>query len=84
MIDAGFDLGKTAEQSLELIRATERLSSLGFPLLISASNKTFLGQILELDIERRRDASLAAAAMGIGLGGRVRSRPRRGRNPARP
>jgi dihydropteroate synthase len=71
VIDAGFDLGKTAEQSLELIRATERLSSLGFPLLVSASNKTFLGQILELDIDERRDASLAAAAMGIGLGGRV-------------
>jgi dihydropteroate synthase len=71
VIDAGFDLGKTAAQSLELIRATERLSSLGFPLLISASNKTFLGQILGLEIDERRDASLAAAAMGIGLGGRV-------------
>ena len=71
VMDAGFDLGKTAEQSLELIRATGRLSSLGYPLLISASNKTFLGQILELDIDQRRDASLAAAAMAIGLGGRV-------------
>jgi dihydropteroate synthase len=71
VVDAGFDLGKTAEQSLELIRATGRLSSLGYPLLISASNKTFLGQILELEIDQRRDASLAAAAMAIGLGGRV-------------
>jgi dihydropteroate synthase len=56
---------------LELLRATESLSSLGYPLLISASNKTFLGAVLDLDIDHRRDASLAAAAMGIGLGGRV-------------
>lgn len=71
VIDAGFDLGKTPAQSLELLRATGRLSSLGFPLLVSASNKTFLGQILGLEIDQRRDASLAAAAIGIGLGGRV-------------
>jgi dihydropteroate synthase len=71
VIDAGFDLGKTPPQSLELLRATESLSSLGYPLLISASNKTFLGAVLDLDIDHRRDASLAAAAMGIGLGGRV-------------
>ena len=71
VIDAGFDLGKTAEQSLELLRATDRLSSLGYPLLVSASNKTFLGAILGLDIDHRGDASLAAAAVGVALGGRV-------------
>jgi dihydropteroate synthase len=71
VVDAGFDLGKTPLQSLELLRATSRLSSLGYPLLVSASNKTFLGEILGLDIDHRRDASLAAAAVGIGLGGRV-------------
>jgi dihydropteroate synthase len=71
VIDAGFDLGKTPAQSLELLRASDRLSSLGYPLLVSASNKTFLGEILGFDIDHRRDASLAAAALGIGLGGRV-------------
>jgi dihydropteroate synthase len=71
VIDAGFDLGKTAAQSLELLRATERLSSLGYPLLVSASNKTFLGALFDLDIDHRRDPSLAAAAVGIGLGARV-------------
>ena len=70
VIDAGFDLGKTAAQSLKLLRATDRLSALGYPLLVSASNKTFLGATLDLDIDQRREASLAAAAMGIALGGR--------------
>jgi dihydropteroate synthase len=71
MVDAGLDLGKTPAQSLELLRATDSLSALGHPVLLSASNKTFLGQVLDLDIDRRREASLAAAAMGIALGARV-------------
>jgi dihydropteroate synthase len=71
VLDAGLDLGKTAEQSLDLLRASDVLSSLGLPLLLSASNKTFLGQLFGLDITERRDASIAAAALGISLGCRV-------------
>lgn len=68
VIDAGLDLGKTWQQSLELLRASDRLAALGYPLLLSASNKTFLGKALELEIDERRDASLAATAIGV-LGG---------------
>jgi dihydropteroate synthase len=68
IVDAGLDLGKTAEQSLTLLRASATLAELGYPLLLSASNKTFLGAVLDLPVDRRGDASLAAAAMGI-IGG---------------
>lgn len=68
IVDAGLDLGKTAEQSLALLRASATLAELGYPLLLSASNKTFLGAVLDLPVDRRGDASLAAAAMGI-IGG---------------
>ncbi len=68
VVDAGLDLGKTAHQSLELLRASDRLAALGQPLLLSASNKTFLGTLLDLDLSERREASLAAAAIGV-LGG---------------
>ncbi len=71
ILDAGLDLGKTAPQSLELLRASGRLAALGYPLLLSASNKRFLGDILGLDITERGDASLAAAALGITRGCRV-------------
>jgi dihydropteroate synthase len=71
VIDAGLDLGKTAEQSLVLLRASRTLAGLGYPLLLSASNKTFLGVLLELDITERRDASLSAAALGVSLGCRL-------------
>lgn len=68
VIDAGLDLGKTAIQSLALLRASSILAELGYPLLLSASNKTFLGRLLDLEIGERADASLAAAAIGI-IGG---------------
>jgi len=71
MVDAGLDLGKTAEQSLLLLRASDRLAALGWPLLLSASNKTFLGALLNLDVDHRREASLSAAALGITLGARI-------------
>ncbi len=71
ILDAGLDLGKTAEQSLELLRASSALASLGHPLLLSASNKTFLGKILALEIDERREASLGAAALGVARGCRI-------------
>jgi dihydropteroate synthase len=71
VLDAGLDLGKTAEQSLTLLRASRPLAGLGFPLLLSASNKTFLGKLLDLELTERREASLGAAALGIAWGCRI-------------
>jgi dihydropteroate synthase len=71
VIDAGLDLGKTAHQSLVLLRESEALVALGYPLLLSASNKTFLGKTLDLEIDERREASLAAAALGMARGCRI-------------
>jgi dihydropteroate synthase len=71
VLDAGLDLGKTAQQSLTLLRGSGVLAELGHPLLLSASNKTFLGALLDLDIDHRGEASLAAAALGVALGCRV-------------
>jgi dihydropteroate synthase len=71
VLDAGLDLGKTAEQSLELLQASDRLRSLGFPLLLSASNKTFLGRMFDLEVGERAEATLAAHSLGVALGCRV-------------
>ncbi|HVT41707.1 MAG TPA: dihydropteroate synthase [Acidimicrobiales bacterium] len=71
VLDAGLDLGKTAEQSLTLLRGSRELASLGYPLLLSASNKTFLGKILDLELTERREASIGAAALGIAWGCRI-------------
>ncbi len=71
VLDAGFDLGKTTPQSLELLHRTSDLVLLGYPVLISASRKGFLGETLALDVTERRDASLGAAVYGYVQGARI-------------
>jgi dihydropteroate synthase len=71
IVDAGLDLGKTPAQSLQLLRESEKLAALGSPLLLSASNKTFLGALLNLEVGERSSASIAATALGITQGCRI-------------
>lgn len=71
IIDAGLDLGKTAGQSVQLLRDSSVLAAIGVPLLLSSSNKTFLGVMFELPVTERREPSLAATALGIAAGCRV-------------
>jgi dihydropteroate synthase len=71
MVDAGLDLGKTEAQSLVLLRASDRLVSLGYPVFLSASNKRFLGHLLGTEVTGRREASLAAHVLGIAQGCRI-------------
>jgi dihydropteroate synthase len=56
---------------LELLRRSADLADLGSPLLLSASNKTFLGVMFDLPVTERREPTLAASALGIAAGGRV-------------
>jgi dihydropteroate synthase len=46
-------------------------ASLGYPLLLSASNKRFIGELLGLEIDDRRPESLAAVAYGVMHGCRI-------------
>lgn len=71
MIDAGLDLGKSEPQSLELLRRSDELASLGYPLFLSASNKRFLWHLLDVDVAHAKEGTHAAHALGILLGCRV-------------
>jgi dihydropteroate synthase len=70
-LDAGLDLGKSPAQSAVLLRESESLAGHGFTLLLSSSNKRFLGELLALDIDGRRAASLASVAYGVAHGCRI-------------
>ena len=71
VLDAGLDLGKTPAQSAVLLRESARHAGLGHPLLLSASNKRFIGELLGREIDDRRPESLAAVAYGVMQGCRV-------------
>lgn len=71
VLDAGLDLGKSPAQSAVLLRESAAHARLGYPLLLSASNKRFIGEILAREIDDRREESLAAVAYGVACGCRV-------------
>jgi len=71
ILDAGLDLGKTAEQSLTLLRGSAVLARLGHPLLLSARTRLFWASSSTSTFDHRREASLAAAALGVSLGCRI-------------
>jgi dihydropteroate synthase len=71
VLDAGLDLGKTPSQSAVLLRESAVHAQLGYPLLLSASNKRFIGELLGRDIADRRAESLASVAYGVACGCRI-------------
>lgn len=71
MVDAGLDLGKNPAMSAELLRHSDDLVALGFPVFLSASNKGFLGEMVGIEVDDRREATFGAHALGIALGCRV-------------
>lgn len=63
-LDVGLGFGKTVEQNIALMAATDRVEALGHPILWGASRKSFLGAIAGIEDPTERDvASVAAAAM---------------------
>ncbi len=68
IIDPGIGFGKNLDHNLALLRGLPALGSLGRPLLVGPSRKTFLGKLLQIGLEDRLAGSLAAA-VAAGLGG---------------
>ncbi len=71
MVDAGLDLGKTELQSKILLRSSDALTALGYPVFLSASNKRFLWTLLDVERGSAGDGTMAAHSLGIALGCRI-------------
>jgi dihydropteroate synthase len=67
-IDPGLGFAKDADGNLEIMSRLDELRSMGRPVLLGASRKTFLGKISGGGPEDRLEASLAAAAIGCWQG----------------
>ena len=69
LIDPGLGFGKSPEQSLELLLHIGELRSLGYPIVVGASRKSFLGWVLGApDPRDRLEAGLAAAVVAAERG----------------
>jgi dihydropteroate synthase len=71
VVDPGHDFGKATAHSLELTRRLPDVCALGYPVLVALSNKDFLGETLDVGLDDRLEASLAAAPVSVMLGARL-------------
>jgi len=68
ILDPGIGFGKTREHNLELINRLDEIRSLGFPVLLGPSRKSFIGFTLDLPADQRVEGTAAAIAVGITRG----------------
>ncbi|MBS2963634.1 dihydropteroate synthase [Actinocrinis puniceicyclus] len=71
LVDPGHDFGKNTRHSLEVTRRLGELTATGWPVLVSLSNKDFVGETLDVPLEGRLTGTLAATAVCAWLGARV-------------
>lgn len=68
MLDPGIGFGKTREHNLELINRLGEIRSLGYPILLGTSRKSFIGFTLDLPPHERVEGTAATVAVGITRG----------------
>jgi len=71
LVDPGHDFGKNTWQSLEATRRLPELVATGWPVLVSLSNKDFVGETLDRPVGDRLTGTLATTAVSAWLGARV-------------
>lgn len=71
LVDPGIGFGKTVEHNLSLIKHLGRFCSLGRPIVLGTSRKSFIGKILGVDVDQREEGTAATVALGIANGANV-------------
>lgn len=71
-LDPGPGFGKTAKQTVELMRNFHEFNRLGFPTMVAVSRKSYIGEAYQIEDPKERDsASAAEALMACELGASV-------------
>ncbi len=75
VVDPGLGFGKRTgdgvEDNLTLLRNIRSLRKLGYPVLVGASRKRFIGNVLGVPVDQRLEGSLAAAAVAVYEGANI-------------
>lgn len=68
ILDPGIGFGKSVQDNLRLIAATDRIRALGYPVLIAPSRKSFIGAVLGGEPSDRLEGTAACVAMACARG----------------
>ena len=67
VLDPGIGFAKTYEQNLEVMRNLKSFD-LGYPLLLGTSNKSMIGNALNLPVTERTEGTLVTTVMAVQAG----------------
>ncbi|MEJ2614471.1 MAG: dihydropteroate synthase [Ignavibacteriaceae bacterium] len=70
-VDPGIGFGKRIEDNFEILSRLDDFKSLGFPVVVGASRKSFLGKTLNLDITERDTATAITESIAVKNGARI-------------
>jgi dihydropteroate synthase len=65
IIDPGIGFGKTVEHNLQILKHLGVFKTLGCPVLVGPSRKSFIGVITGESVKERLDGTLAAVTIAI-------------------
>jgi dihydropteroate synthase len=68
VFDPGIGFGKTLEHNLQLLAGLERFTNLNRPVLVGVSRKSFIGNLLGMEVSERLAAALACASLAVHAG----------------
>jgi dihydropteroate synthase len=71
IIDPAYDFAKNTWHSLEVSRRLTEVTATGWPVLVAASRKDFIGETLGLPIDERLPGTLAVTAVAAWMGARI-------------
>jgi len=65
IVDPGIGFGKRVEDNLEIVKRLDAFHTLGCPLLLGPSRKSFIGKVLDLPVEERLEGTAAVVALSV-------------------
>lgn len=68
IIDPGVGFGKTVSQNVRVVNELDAFKSMGYPILLGTSRKSFIGYTLDLPPQERMEGTAATVAIGIDRG----------------
>ncbi|MDR7435212.1 MAG: dihydropteroate synthase [Armatimonadota bacterium] len=68
IVDPGFSLGKQVHHDLEILRRLGEFRSLGYPIYLATSRKTYIREVLGLPDGELLEGTAAAVAYGVSQG----------------
>lgn len=71
IVDPGIGFGKTVENNFEILKRLDDFKTLGYPVLVGVSRKSFLGKSLNLSVTERDNATAITEALALKNGARI-------------